>query len=145
MSDHVRSEVNLSFRQVEIDSISGFGVTLPGAGDVSVSALTFMVNAYYDIDLGSSITPYLGAGIGFAYLDVDSDSSAVLIVHDSSTEFGWNIMAGASYAISETIDLSLSYRYLGTLDPKSNFSFPRPPQVDKISIDRSEASIVVNS
>ena len=40
--------------------------------DGEVSAFSLMANVWYDIDLGNSpITPFLGAGVGMAKVDVE--------------------------------------------------------------------------
>ena len=118
--DQIRGELNLSYREADIEKLTSGGLELPGAGDVSAIAL--MANVYYDFDIGFPVTPYLGAGIGFAHIEIDSQRNAILVVNDDSTEFAWNVMLGASYAASEAIDLSLGYRYLVTTDPEFDAS-----------------------
>ena len=41
-----------------------------------------------------------------------------MVVDDSSVEFAWNIMAGASIPVTEAISLTGGYRYLATTDPE---------------------------
>ena len=41
-----------------------------------------------------------------------------MVVDDSSVEFAWNIMAGASVPVTEAISLTGGYRYLATTDPE---------------------------
>ncbi len=117
--DSFRGEVNLSYRQADVDQVTIAGaLMLEGTGDISLLAL--MANVYYDLDLESPVTPYLGVGIGLGFIDVDTGVTplSVLVVNDSATEFAWNIMVGASYGVTDNIDLSLGYRYLGTTDPE---------------------------
>jgi opacity protein-like surface antigen len=118
--EQVRGELNLSYREADIDKVTSVAGSRLERGDVGAIAL--MANVYYDFDVGSPITPYLGGGIGFANIDIDSDSDADLVVNDDSTEFAWNVMLGASYAASEAIDLSLGYRYLSAPDPQFDAS-----------------------
>ena len=115
--EYLRAELNLSYRQADIDKLTVLGYVLEGAGDVG--AFTTLVNLYYDINLGLPVTPYVGAGIGIALIDVDSDSAAnVLIVNDDSTEFAWNVMAGAASSATDNVDLTFGYRYLSSTDAK---------------------------
>ncbi len=117
----LRVEVNLSYRQADIDKLTALGYTLRGAGDAS--AFATLANLYIDFKPRSPVTPYVGAGIGVANIDVDSNSSAnVLIVNDDSTEFAWNVMAGAAWSVTDDVVLSLGYRYLGTTDAKLDFT-----------------------
>ena len=113
----LRVEGNVSYRKNDVDKITSGGITLSGEGEVSGTAV--MANLYYDIDLGVPFSPYVGFGIGVAVVDVDSNKSAnVLIVNDSSAEFAWNVMVGGTLAISDIVDLSLGYRYVGITYPK---------------------------
>lgn len=117
--DNLRAEVNVSYRRADIDSVTIAGTSLDGAGNTS--ALTFMGNVYYDFHLHTdqtSLVPYLGAGIGGARIKVDSDRGADFRVDDRDTVFAWNLMAGASYPVTDQVDLALGYRYLQTSDPK---------------------------
>ena len=87
--DSFRGEMNISYRKADVDSITDIFGTLQGAGDVGLVAL--MANVYYDLELEFPVTPYLGAGIGIGFIDVDPGNSNVLIVDDSATEFAWNM------------------------------------------------------
>jgi opacity protein-like surface antigen len=117
LADGFRVEGSVSYRESDVDAVTSGGVELNGAGDANLTAI--MANAYYDFDLGIPVKPYLGVGIGVGIIEVNSDDSAnVLKVDDDSAEFAWNIMLGAGYAVTEDVDLSFGYRYLGTTDPE---------------------------
>ena len=113
--DSFRGEVNLSYREADIENVTSGGVTL--------QVLALMGNVYYDFDLELPVTPYLGAGIGVGFIEVDP-------VNDEATEFAWNIMFGASYGVTDTIGLSLGYRYLGTTDAELDATGPASGTVD---------------
>jgi len=66
-----------------------------------------LINIYYDLDMGHRITPYIGAGIGFAYHDMDGDDA-----NDSDTEFAWALMAGVAVDLRTNWKLDVGYRYL---------------------------------
>ena len=64
----------------------------------------------YHIDLGNQpITPYVGAGLGFARFGVHNNYSAS-IVDDS--QFAYQLIVGAAYSLSENIDFSLDYHFM---------------------------------
>jgi opacity protein-like surface antigen len=68
--------------------------------------MSFMVNALYDIKTNTKLTPFVGAGLGIlnGELDVRGDTA-------DDTEFGYQIIAGATYNINNNIAIDLSYRF----------------------------------
>lgn len=118
-----RVQADLSYRESDVESVD-FGAlgVLDGAGDVSV--FTPMLNAFYDIDLGGRIVPFIGGGIGFAFVDVDSDNSATLVVNDSDNAFAWNAIGGASFGITDNVAIVGFYRYLQSGDFDLDASVP---------------------
>ena len=70
-----------------------------------------MLNAYYDIDTGTKLTPYVGAGIGMARLkgSIKGDDANA---SKSKTTFAWQVGAGVSYAMTDNLALDAGYRYL---------------------------------
>lgn len=81
------NDVNGSGSSGEFDSYAGMG------------------NLYIDIPTGGKLTPYIGAGAGYAYI-TDTD------VH--SNKAAYQGMAGLSYALTPKTDLSLGYKYFST-------------------------------
>ena len=68
-----------------------------------------MVNGFYDVENKTPFTPYIGGGIGFANVDLDSEDDRV---------FAYQLGIGVGYAIDEVITLDLGYRYFATSDPE---------------------------
>ena len=97
-----RAELEASYRGNDIDNRAGSHVD-----DVSL-----MGNAYWDIETGTRFTPYLGAGIGVAYVNIDS----ALRRSDDSFEFAYQGMAGANFAIDPRWTVGAEYRYYATTD-----------------------------
>ncbi|MAW79129.1 MAG: hypothetical protein CMI63_02745 [Parvularcula sp.] len=85
-----------------------------GQGDVS--NIFVMANVFYDFDTGGPLKPYIGAGIGVGFVDVDYSPSAVAIIQDDATAFAYQGAAGLAYEVSSSIDLTLAYRYRATTD-----------------------------
>ena len=77
------------------------------------------LNAYYDFRNSTAFTPYLGLGLGVAFIkdkgrwtnSYDSDSFS----HGakSSSNFAWNIGAGLAYDFTDRFSLDLGYRFAG--------------------------------
>ncbi|ACF12368.1 porin opacity type [Chlorobaculum parvum NCIB 8327] len=72
--------------------------------DIDISLLTVMANAYYDINTGSDVSPYIMAGAGWAHVGMPSD--------ESDDVFAWQVGAGLGVKVSECTTLDLGYRYL---------------------------------
>jgi len=111
----VRSELELAYRTNDIDeiSISGLG---SGSIDGEVSSWGLMVNVYYDFDTGSAIKPFVGAGIGFANVDLELEGES-----DDDNVFAYQAMAGVGFAVSKAVTLDLQYRFYATDDPSYKF------------------------
>ena len=80
-------------------------------GDLKTQA--FMANGYYDVDTGSPWSPYVGAGLGWAKLDL---STPALTFADNDNVFAYQLMAGVSYAITDQWSVDAQYRFFGTAD-----------------------------
>lgn len=77
---------------------------------------TFQVNGYWDIETGTALTPYIGAGIGASYIDQSMTSGPGWARHstqDSNWGLAWNVGAGVAYAITDNLALDLQYRFAG--------------------------------
>ncbi len=93
--------------------------------DVKSSAL--LANLYYDFSPSSTISPYLGGGIGMAFNDVEMNNSArsysyknnageeVLVTQTAresgTTRFSAMATAGVNIALRENLFLDIGYRY----------------------------------
>lgn len=93
---------------------------------------TLFFNAYWDIDTGTRFTPYLGAGLGMAFIGTKMKSNGYDIGDpDDSwsestgsktvTNFAWNVGAGLGYDLTENWTLDAGYRFahLGSVKTKT--------------------------
>ncbi len=91
----------------------------------SIQTYTLMLNLYKDLGTYNRLTPYVGAGVGVAYHDVDqvffTGNPALVnrIEGDKDIAFAWSLMAGVGYQISERAILDFGYRYINMGDAKS--------------------------
>jgi opacity protein-like surface antigen len=96
------------------------------------SELVGLVNVFLDLGTWWCVTPFIGAGAGFARVKVDHFLDLNLIAGgggwaDSSTQtnFAWSLQAGVAYKVNPNFAVELSYRYLnmGNFDtlPVVNF------------------------
>jgi opacity protein-like surface antigen len=83
-----------------------------------------LVNAYVDLGTWWCLTPFVGAGVGFAnvkttgFTDVatfpafDGRTSSFFADGASKTNFAWAAHAGVSYKVTNNFTVELAYRYL---------------------------------
>lgn len=110
------------FREITVETPGVFAEQLETGennleGDTSVKIL--MMNAYYDIDLGGDLVPYIGGGLGAAELASEMSSVGDLLVDAADCFVVYQVGAGLGYKISgdgngPDITLSLDYRYLAS-------------------------------
>jgi opacity protein-like surface antigen len=82
----------------------------------NLSALLLLANAYVDLGTWNRITPYVGAGIGGAYVRWDDLHNSFPGVDDRHAggkgwRFAYALMAGASYCLTDKLDLDVGYRF----------------------------------
>lgn len=94
------------------------GVNLETKGKWNAS--TLFANFYLDLHNSTDFTPYVGAGLGMAFLH--SSYSHVLSAGGASldtsyskqtTNFAWNVGLGCSYAFNENFSADVAYRFVG--------------------------------
>jgi opacity protein-like surface antigen len=94
------------------------GATVPVTG--TENALTFMTNGWYDIKTGTPFTPYVGGGIGAARVSIEglSAGGGLTLVEDHDWVFAYQLGAGLSYAVTQSLSLTVDYRFFATTDPR---------------------------
>jgi len=91
---------------VEVDEVNGIISPI----DIDLSALTFMPNGYYDIEIASlPITPFIGSGLGLVRSEIDTGTSGSVDKED----LGYQFMTGLGFNVSPTTVLTGEYRFLG--------------------------------
>ncbi|GAB4185210.1 MAG: OmpA family protein [Thalassobaculales bacterium] len=107
----LRPELEFGWKRNSVDDIGG------NSASGSVRSLSAMANLLYDIPAGmGDIYPYVGAGIGLARVSFDNVSQGGETIDDKSTDFAYQGIAGLGYRLSDTLDLSLDYRYFAVPD-----------------------------
>jgi OOP family OmpA-OmpF porin len=102
-----RVALDVGYGQVPIN------INVPGTGlNGKAGQLTGLVNLIYDFFPTSTITPYVGAGAGIAFIDSNSQLG--------STQFAWDALLGVRYNASNQLSFGLEARYVGTTNPSIN-------------------------
>jgi len=117
------STLNVYTRTSHSTASSAFAATAHTSGDVT--AFSIMTNLWYDFDLGTSspFTPFIGAGVGMADLQIDYSGHVTLpytTAHFNTNAddwvVAWQLGAGLGYEFENGMMLSAQYRYFATGD-----------------------------
>jgi len=113
-----RAEGEYAYRHVSVTNVTG-----PSAGtaDGGIHNHALMANGYYDINTGMRLTPYVGAGIGVSFVDIDNVRTInAATLNDTQPAFAYQGIAGAALALDDGWSLTADYRYFATLDVTSD-------------------------
>jgi len=113
------AELELNYRTNDIDEVDQGGGSTIEEGDYASLAIT--ANGYYTFRPGERLRPYIGAGLGLMQ-EIDADFGPDEIEAEQGNLFVFQLMAGASYQISDPLSVSLEARYLGTAGPELELS-----------------------
>ncbi|MCH8933161.1 MAG: porin family protein [Nitrospinae bacterium] len=111
---------------IRVEGEIGFHVNTADQGGTGIDwtfrTISLMGNGYFDIPTQSPLRPYLGAGLGFAIVELEADDFG-LVSSDSDLVAAFQLMAGLGYDISPKATLTFGYRYFTTSDPGFNTAF----------------------
>jgi opacity protein-like surface antigen len=131
-----RSDVTAEYRfasnvkaidRIDFDAGNGLRGVTHEITDGNFSAGVALLNGYIDLGNWHGITPFIGAGVGFAHKRfaglTDSSitenpiggvatSSAGFYRDASKTSFAWALHAGLGYDVTPNFKVELAYRYL---------------------------------
>ncbi len=104
--------------------------------NANIQSNVFLANGYVDLGTWVGLTPYIGAGVGFATHNVTGlqDIGGVnytangvagapgygLAASSSNTSLAWAGMAGVAWNVNKRLKLEIGYRYLDLGSAKSN-------------------------
>lgn len=100
----------------------------------NLSSMVALFNGYIDLGTWNCLTPYIGAGIGYAsnrlsgltdqgIVFAGGPSSATLGTAGNGTKSGvaWALMAGLGYEVNKNLTLEIGYRYLNLGEAQSGY------------------------
>lgn len=137
-TDMVRADVTVdklnSYDLTGTGSCSAWNTCAGGATSerTTLSAIAVMANVYADLGSWHGLTPYVGAGLGAAYVDVSghfstNGTSSRALGSYETWALAANVAAGASYTISEGLMFDLGYRFLWVDNAESGRSTTEGP------------------
>lgn len=80
-------------------------------GQGRVSNYGVFANVFYDVETGTALKPFVGAGAGVQWVDVDYRPSDVDVGSGTKAGIAYQLMAGASYEVTPNVDLFGQYTY----------------------------------
>jgi outer membrane protein OmpA-like peptidoglycan-associated protein len=128
----VRAEIEASYRQNDVDSMSGFPryYEPPFRASGRASSYGMMANALYDFDLGPDVPlmPYIGLGAGYVWHRYDNvhlrdGNGDSLAIDGNEGRFAYQAIIGAALKLDDVLPglaLTAEYRFMGTLQPEIN-------------------------
>ena len=117
-SNTLRSEIEVGIRGNDIinNTVIGFddtpGITETEENVGSVNAVSLMKNFIIDFDNNSRFTPYVGAGLGVSYVEVEFGDSSEF--EEGQTLFSYQAIGGIATRLTSAADFIVEYRFLGT-------------------------------
>jgi opacity protein-like surface antigen len=145
LAPNIRAEIELSFSEQDADDVffSGNGPAAEINVDGGLRTTALFANGFYDFETSGPITPYIGAGLGVAYVEQDLVYGPGVRVSDDDTVFGVQLIAGASYDLSDSLALTGDVRYRRLFDIESNRFAPTGASTGLISGDYDDLSVNV--
>ena len=89
---------------------------------------TAFANFYYDLDTGTSVTPYVGVGVGYARIAENTNGA-----ESNEDNFAYNVGAGVSVNLTYNMDVEVGYRFTDYGKIKD-----RTPEYSKRNYDSQE-------
>jgi len=118
-----RADVTAEYRtKAAVNAYGLYNLNGGTFGDVytgSVRSLVVLANGYIDLGTWNCLTPFIGAGVGFASNQLDDlvdtglgTSGSGFGTNPTHTNVAWALHAGLSYAVTQNFTVELAYRYL---------------------------------
>lgn len=131
-NDHFRADVTLDYRHSGHKGNATCAQITPPAGctpstsreEIDFSAWTLFANGYFDLGTYHMITPYVGGGVGVAWLKAydhktNGLSGGNTFKSNIQTNFAWNLTAGAAFDVAENLKVDANYRFVSLGEAKT--------------------------
>jgi OOP family OmpA-OmpF porin len=108
-----RIELEGLYRNNRGNGVVQYGNGTFGYTSGQINQISAMANVLYDFAPGATITPYIGAGAGIAFVDPSLSSGCTMC----STQFAYQGILGVGYNVAPGWRIDLDGRYYGTTNP----------------------------
>jgi opacity protein-like surface antigen len=112
ISPHVAYGVRMGYVRAELEGNFSHPIKYSSEDyTFNMKKYSLMGNVYFDYLTCTPWTPYVGAGIGYAWLKPVEHHGDVKIFDKSVYNFAWQVMAGVAYDINSNWTVDLGYKY----------------------------------
>ncbi len=119
-SNPMRYEGELTYIKANLNHFDVRNFNQIGVGGYSNATLA-MANVFYDFqNVIPAIQPFLGGGIGYAWVNSNLNSTGPIGIQQysgSNSVFAYQASTGLTFNFSENYALNLGYRYIATTTP----------------------------
>ena len=126
--NNFRTEGEFAWRRNDGDSLLFNGVERPFTAK-GAESYSFMLNGIYDFKNTSSITPYVGAGVGVSFIDNEFLYGPANF-EDSDTALAWQGFVGASMPLTDKIVGFIDAKYFSATGVEFTRTTPMDNGVD---------------
>ncbi len=122
-SNNFRLEGEISYQSNDVDKINYLGLSASTTGDST--ALTFLLNGYYDFKNNSPLTPFITGGLGYSKVELNDfnvPGSGLPNINEDDNVFAYQVGVGLAYEMIEKATFDIGYRYFATEDPELDTS-----------------------
>lgn len=112
-----RAEAEFGYRKNDMDELDAtvyiYGDAYSGSGSIDgdVTAIALMANAFYDFMPQGKVSPFIGAGLGFANVEGELEGS-----EEDDNVFAYQAVAGVAFSVTQQMKIDVQYRYFATED-----------------------------
>ncbi len=124
ISPHVAYGVRAGYVRAEIEGNFSHPIKYSTEDfNLNLKKYSLMANVYFDYLTCTPWTPYVGAGIGYAWLKPVAHNEDGKALDKSQYNFAWQVMAGVAYDINSNWTADLGYKYADLGRVRKNFDF----------------------
>lgn len=112
ISPHVAYGVRMGYVRAELEGNFSHPIKYSSEDyTFNMKKYSLMGNVYFDYLTCTPWTPYVGAGIGYAWLKPVAHLGDEKVLDKSVYNFAWQVMAGVAYDINSKWTADLGYKY----------------------------------
>lgn len=147
-SNGIRTELEGGYRNNKFENMK-IGNMNSNSARGNFQTFSLMGNAYYDFNNSSRWTPYVGAGLGYAWfndnnLRADFGPTSLNLRERNDGSFAYQAMAGVSYRTNITgLQAGLEYRYFGTDNRRYDMATANNPNFARGNLPMDSHSVLL--
>ena len=110
-NDLLRTELELSHAVWSANHCTNTGDGCTGGASGNLQATYLLGNVWFDVPTNAMVTPYVGGGLGVGWANANVTPSSGSQLLGGNSGFAFQLGAGLKFAVSESVDIDLGYRF----------------------------------